>query len=138
MARASEFIDQRRQNFAFLKGRLSTCEEYLLLPEPTAGSNPSWFGFPITLKAAAPLTRVELLQRLDAHKVGTRLLFAGNLTRQPYMRGRNFRVSGELTNTDTVMRDTFWIGVQPSLTPEMLEFTARVIEDALGVRGLSE
>lgn len=137
LTRASEFIERRRDNFAFLKARLASCEELLILPEATPGSNPSWFGFPITLKASAPISRVELLQKLDTRKVGTRLLFAGNLTRQPYMRGRNFRVSGELTNTDVVMRDTFWIGVQPALSEEMMEFAARSIEDALGIRSLA-
>ena len=137
LARASEFIERRRKNFAFLKARLATCGEFLILPEATPGSNPSWFGFPITLKASAPTSRVDLLQKLDTKKVGTRLLFAGNLTRQPYMSGRNFRVSGELVNTDIVMRDTFWIGVQPSLTEEMMEFACRAIEEALGVRSLA-
>lgn len=137
LGRAADFIEQRRQNFAFLKARLATCEEYLLLPEATPGSDPSWFGFPITLKGGAPIPRVELLQHLDARKVGTRLLFAGNLTRQPYMLGREYRISGELANTDIVMRDTFWIGVQPSLTDDMMEFAARAIEDALGVRQLA-
>ena len=136
LQKAPGFIEQRRQNFAFLKSRLATCEEFLLLPEATANSNPSWFGFPLTLKANTPISRVDLLQRLDAHKIGTRLLFAGNLVRQPYMKGREFRISGELTNTDTVMRDTFWIGVQPALSQEMLEYSVRVIEDALGVRPL--
>lgn len=136
LQKAPGFIEQRRQNFAFLKSRLSTCEEFLLLPEATENSNPSWFGFPVTLRANAPISRVDLLQKLDAQKIGTRLLFAGNLVRQPYMKGREFRISGELTNTDTVMRDTFWIGVQPALSQEMLEYSARVIEDALGIRSL--
>lgn len=136
LQKAPSFIEQRRQNFAFLKSRLATCEEFLLLPTATENSDPSWFGFPLTLKANALISRVDLLQKLDAHKIGTRLLFAGNLVRQPYMKGREFRISGELINTDTVMRDTFWIGVQPALSQEMLEYSVRVIEDALGVRPL--
>lgn len=136
LQKAPSFIEQRRQNFAFLKSRLATCEEFLLLPTATENSDPSWFGFPLTLKANAPTSRVDLLQKLDVHKIGTRLLFAGNLVRQPYMKGREFRISGELINTDTVMRDTFWIGVQPALSQEMLEYSVRVIEDALGVRPL--
>jgi CDP-6-deoxy-D-xylo-4-hexulose-3-dehydrase len=137
LQKAPDFIEQRRQNFAFLKSRLSTCEEFLLLPEATPGSTPSWFGFPITLKSNTPIARVDLLQNLDAHKIGTRLVFAGNLVRQPYMKGRNFRISGALENTETVMRDTFWIGVQPALSQDMLEYSVRVIEDALGIRPLS-
>jgi len=87
----------------------------------------------ITLKENCPVTRLDLLTHLDQNKIGTRLLFAGNLTRQPYMIGANFRISGDLTNTDNVMNNTFWIGVQPALTPEMLEFAASKIESYLGV-----
>jgi CDP-6-deoxy-D-xylo-4-hexulose-3-dehydrase len=131
--RADDFIQARRNNYAFLKERLKDCQEFVSLPEPTANSNPSWFGFPITLKENCPVTRLDLLTYLDQNKVGTRLLFAGNLVRQPYMAGVQYRISGDLTNTDDVMNNTFWIGVQPSLTPEMLEFAARKIETYLGV-----
>jgi CDP-6-deoxy-D-xylo-4-hexulose-3-dehydrase len=112
---------------------LANCEQFLVLPQATANSDPSWFGFPITLKPNAPITRLELLQKLDAQKIGTRLLFAGNLTRQPSMIGRNFCVSGELTNTDVVMNQTFWIGLQPALTREMLEFATSQIKAHLGI-----
>jgi len=131
--KAPRFIQARKDNFAFLKKRLKDCEEFVNLPEPTEHSDPSWFGFPITLKENCPVTRLDLLTYLDQNKVGTRLLFAGNLTRQPYMMGARFRISGDLTNTDNVMNNTFWIGVQPSLTPVMLEFAARKIETYLGV-----
>ena len=131
--RADDFIQARRNNYAFLKERLKDCREFVSLPEPTANSNPSWFGFPITLKENCPVTRLDLLTYLDQNKVGTRLLFAGNLVRQPYMAGVQYRISGDLTNTDDVMNNTFWIGVQPSLTHEMLEFAARKIETYLGV-----
>lgn len=131
--KAPAFIQARKDNFAFLKARLKDCEEFLHLPEPTPHSDPSWFGFPITLKDNCPVTRVDLLAYLDQNKVGTRLLFAGNLTCQPYMIGSNYRISGDLTNTDNVMNNTFWIGVQPALTREMLEFAAAKIESYLGV-----
>jgi CDP-6-deoxy-D-xylo-4-hexulose-3-dehydrase len=131
--KAAQFIQARKDNFTFLKERLKDCEEFVSLPEPTEHSDPSWFGFPITLKENCPVTRLDLLTYLDQNKVGTRLLFAGNLTRQPYMIGANYRISGDLTNTDNVMNNTFWIGVQPSLTPEMLEFAAHKIETYLGV-----
>lgn len=131
--KAPQFIQARKDNFAFLKERLRACEEFVNLPEPTEHSDPSWFGFPITLKENCPVTRLDLLTYLDQNKVGTRLLFAGNLTRQPYMIGANYRISGDLTNTDNVMNNTFWIGVQPSLTREMLEFAAQKIETYLGV-----
>ena len=132
LEKAPAFIQKRKDNFEFLKSRLANCEQFLVLPQATANSDPSWFGFPITLKPNAPITRLELLQKLDTQKIGTRLLFAGNLTRQPSMIGRNFRVSGDLTNTDVVMNQTFWIGLQPALTREMLEFTANKIKESLG------
>ena len=131
--KAPQFIQARKDNYAFLKERLKDCEEFVNLPEPTEHSDPSWFGFPITLKENCPVTRLDLLTYLDQNKVGTRLLFAGNLTRQPYMKGTNYRISGDLTNTDNVMNNTFWIGVQPALTREMLEFAAQKIETYLGV-----
>lgn len=133
LEKASEFIQRRKQNFSFLKDRFTGCEEFLQLPEPTQHSDPSWFGFPMTLKAGCPVTRLDLLTYLDQKKVGTRLLFAGNLTRQPYMIGARYRVSGDLVNTDQVMNNTFWIGVQPSLSQEMLEYAARQIETYLGI-----
>jgi CDP-6-deoxy-D-xylo-4-hexulose-3-dehydrase len=133
MDRLDHFVQARKDNFAWLKDRLKSCEEFLILPEATENSDPSWFGFPITLRDNAPVTRVDLLTYLDQNKIGTRLLFAGNLTRQPYMIGRNFRISGGLTNTDIIMNNTFWIGVFPGLTKEMLEFTSKKIEDFIGV-----
>ncbi|NVM79027.1 CDP-6-deoxy-D-xylo-4-hexulose-3-dehydrase [Duganella sp. SG902] len=131
--RAAGFVQARKDNFAYLKDRLKSCEEFLILPEATEHSDPSWFGFPMTLKPEANIARVDLLTYLDQHKIGTRLLFAGNLVRQPYMQGRNFRVSGELTNTDRVMNDTFWIGVYPGLSREMLDFVIDKLEAFFGV-----
>ena len=131
--KAPQFIQQRKDNFSFLKSRLMSCEEFLILPEATQYADPSWFGFPITLRDNSPVSRVDLLTYLDQNKIGTRLLFAGNLTRQPYMVGRQYRVSGELTNTDKVMNNTFWIGVQPALTEEMLAFSVAKLEAFLGV-----
>ncbi len=133
MDRLEGFVAARRANFAWLKERLQSCAEFLLLPEATPHTDPSWFGFPMTLQPAANTRRVDLLTYLDQHRIGTRLLFAGNLTRQPYMIGRNFRVPGELARTDRIMNDTFWIGVYPGLNPDMLEFTARKIEAYFGV-----
>lgn len=133
LERVDEFVAARKANFAFLKQRLATCAEFLILPEATPNSDPSWFGFPVTLRDNAPVSRLDLLTYLDQSKIGTRLLFAGNLTRQPYMIGRNFRISGELKNTDTIMNNTFWIGVQPALTPEMMEYSVSKIEEFLGV-----
>jgi CDP-6-deoxy-D-xylo-4-hexulose-3-dehydrase len=122
MDRLEDFITARKHNFSYLHAGLKNCEEFLILPEATPNSEPSWFGFPITLRPGMGFNRVDLIKYLDQNKIGTRLLFAGNLTRQPYMEGRNFRVSQDLVNTDTVMNDTFWIGVYPGLNNEMLDF----------------
>ncbi|MCY1516667.1 GDP-4-keto-6-deoxy-D-mannose 3-dehydratase [compost metagenome] len=132
--RLDGFVAARKKNFAYLTERLRSCEEFLELPEATPGSEPSWFGFPITLREAANTRRVDLLTYLDQQKVGTRLLFAGNLLRQPYMIGRNYRVVGELKNTDRIMNDTFWIGVYPGLTEPMLDHAVESIETYLGLR----
>ena len=133
LEKAPAFIQARKDNFKFLKERLKSCEEVLQLPKATADSDPSWFGFPITVKDGCPVSRLDLTTYLDQNKIGTRLLFAGNLTRQPYMVDAKYRISGELTNTDNVMNNTFWIGVQPALTKEMLEFVVSKIETYLGV-----
>jgi CDP-6-deoxy-D-xylo-4-hexulose-3-dehydrase len=133
LEKAPAFIQARKDNFKFLKERLSTCEEFLQLPVVMEDSDPSWFGFPITVKEGSPVSRLDLTTYLDQNKIGTRLLFAGNLTRQPSMVNVSYRVSGELTNTDNVMNNTFWIGVQPALTHEMLEYVATQIETFLGV-----
>lgn len=133
LEKAPSFIQARKENFKFLKERLSSCEEFLQLPQATEGSDPSWFGFPITLKNNSPVSRLDLTTYLDQHNIGTRLLFAGNITRQPYMMDADYRVSGELINSDIVMSNTFWIGVQPALTREMLEFVVEKIEAYLGI-----
>lgn len=133
LEQANALIQKRKDNYNFLKNRLKSCEEFLILPEATKNSNPSWFGFPITLRKNAPVIRVDLLTYLDQQKVGTRLLFAGNLTKQPYMIGKNYRVSGTLTNTEEVMNNTFWIGVQPSLDEAELEYVCQTIENYLGI-----
>ena len=134
--KADQFIQTRKDNFSFLIARLKGCEEFLRLPVATEFSNPSWFGFPITLREKSPVTRLDLLTYLDQNMIGSRLLFAGNLTKQPYMRGVQYRVSGDLTNTDEIMKNTFWIGIQPALTSQMLEFSASKIESFLGTGGL--
>ena len=133
MDRLPEFIAARKRNFAYLKERQKSCEEFLILPEATEGGEPSWFGFPITLRESAGIARVELIKYLDQYKIGTRLLFAGNLTRQPYFEGRQYRVSGKLTSTDNIMNNTFWIGVYPGLTEAMLDYVAGQIESFFGV-----
>ena len=118
------FIAQRKANFAYLKEQLRDLGDVLILPEATSNSDPSWFGFPITLRPESGVSRVDLLRHLDDHKIGTRLLLGGNILRQPYFRGREYRVVGDLKNTDRIMHDTFWIGVYPGLTSQNISFTA--------------
>jgi len=119
------FIERRKENFAYLKQVLKPLEQYIVLPEATPDSDPSWFGFPIGVKEDAPFKRDQLTKALEANKIGTRLLFAGNLLRQPAYEGWEYRVVGEMTNTDYVMNNVFWIGVYPGLTKEMLDFIAK-------------
>jgi CDP-6-deoxy-D-xylo-4-hexulose-3-dehydrase len=127
------FIARRRENFSYLKEKLQTLNDFIHLPEATENSNPSWFGFPITLKDNCGSNRVDLLKFLDSHKIGSRLLFAGNLTKQPYFENIEYRVVGELTHTDKTMNDTFWIGVQPALTNDHLDFVVEKMEEFFGL-----
>lgn len=133
MDRLDEFIAARKANFAYLKERLQSCAEFLILPSATPKADPSWFGIPLVLKPESGVKRVDLLSYLDQNKIGTRLLFAGNLTRQPYMLGQNFRVHGDLRNTDIVMNQTFWLGVYPGLTRVMLDYIIERLESFFGV-----
>ena len=133
LASVDNFIAKRKHNFTYLKNKLQACEEFLILPEATENSEPSWFGFPITVRNQAGFARKDIIAYLDENKIGTRLLFAGNLTKQPYMQGRNYRVYGELINTDIVMNNTFWVGVYPGLTEQMLDYTAEIISQFCGV-----
>lgn len=133
MDRLPDFIEARKKNFDYLRKRLISLEDFIILPEATKNSEPSWFGFPITLRKKSQTLRVDLLTYLDQYKIGTRLLFAGNLTRQPYFQNQNYRISGELTNTDYIMENTFWIGVYPGLTEDMLEYVSEKLETYFGV-----
>ncbi len=126
-----QFIETRKRNWQQLHDGLAPYEEFLILPEPTPYSDPSWFGFLITVRPEAPFARNDLIHHLESHKVATRLLFGGNLTRQPSYQQVNYRVVGELTNTDIVMAHTFWIGVFPRLTQEMLQYVISVFESFL-------
>jgi CDP-6-deoxy-D-xylo-4-hexulose-3-dehydrase len=122
------FVARRKENFQTLKHSLSDIESFIM-PEATAKSDPSWFGFPITIHPDSGLDRTALLRHLDEKKIGTRLLFAGNLLKQPAYRGIEHRVIGNLENSDLVMNNTFWLGVYPGLTKEMLNYVSDVIHD---------
>ena len=127
LERLPEFIKKRNENFSYLKSKLSNLTEFISLPTATQNSKPSWFGFPITLKDN--IDRVEFTQYLDSLKIGTRLLFAGNLTKQPYFQGVEYKISSDLTNTDITMNKTLWIGVYPALSREQLDFMVERIKD---------
>lgn len=132
-----EFVAARRENYAYLRDALKPLEDVLIMPEATQGSDPSWFGYLMTVREGAPVTRDALVAALEDAKVQTRMLFAGNMLRQPVfdsMRetGEGYRVAGELTNTDRIMNDAFWIGVYPGMTQEMLKYMAETLATACG------
>jgi CDP-4-dehydro-6-deoxyglucose reductase, E1 len=130
LGKLDAFVETRKKNFAHLHARLNGTPG-LILPQATPKSDPSWFGFPITLDPDLHVDREKLLRHLDERKIGTRLMFAGNITRQPAYRDVDFRVVGDLTNSDIVMRRTFWVGVYPGLTEPMLDYIADSILDVV-------
>ena len=127
------FIASRRKNFSLLLERLSSLNEVFEFTKATPKSDPSWFGFPVTLKESAGIKRVDLLRYLDENKIGTRLLFAGNLTKQPYFSGANYRVATPLPNTDRTMSQTFWLGVQPALSEPHIDYVGDTLEEFFGL-----
>lgn len=127
------FIEKRRSNYTYLRSKLESLTDFIHLPIPTPNSNPSWFGFPITLKDDCGVSRVDVTKFLDNHKIGSRLLFAGNLLKQPYFKDVEYRVVGDLIHTDKTMNDTFWIGVQPSLDEVHFDFVAEKLEELFGL-----
>ena len=126
LTRLRDFIEARQRNFRYLYERLLECADVLMLPEHLPDADPSWFGFPLAVREDAPFTRNALIQALEAQGIGTRLLFGGNLTRQPAYRGVKFRVVGDLKNTNFAMRNAFWLGVYPGLSEPMLEHVVKV------------
>ena len=124
-----DFIDRRNANWKRLRKGLKPLEEFLLLPKATKNSDPSWFGFPITVKADAPFSRFDLVQHIESRRIGTRQLFGGNLLRQPAYKDMPMRVVGDLKNADIVTDSTFWIGVYPGLTNEIIDFMVETISE---------
>ena len=123
------FIEKRKKNVLFLKEQLSELQDEILLPEAEINSDPSWFGFPITLKKDSKFKRTDIIRKLTENNIGTRLLFAGNLTKQPAYISKNFKVQGNLDITDLIMTNTFWVGVQPAIGEEELTFVAKIIKN---------
>lgn len=128
-----KFITIRKENFQYLKEKLSSCEEFLHLPEATLNSDPSWFGFLMTIKEGVDFRRNELIEYLNQCRINTRFLFAGNLIKQPYMKEQQYRVIGNLENTDFVMNNSFWVGVYPGLSKEHLDYMVEKIETFFGL-----
>ena len=128
LQKLTSFIETRKKNFAWLHERLQTVKEFFILPEATKNSEPSWFGFPLTIRENANFHKNELTQFLSENGVDTRPIFAGNMTKQPYFQNLKYRKNEELKNTDLVMNNSFWIGVYPGLDQKMLEYVAKTIE----------
>ena len=124
-----DFIEARRHNFNRLYTGLKKFEEVLILPETTPKSNPSWFGFAITVRPGSPFSRLELVQHIESRRIGTRLLFGGNLMRQPAYIGMPHRVVGPLTNANIITDNTFWLGVYPGLNDEMVDFMIATVAE---------
>jgi CDP-6-deoxy-D-xylo-4-hexulose-3-dehydrase len=133
LERIDEFIQTRKKNFAYLTKKLQKLQTYLILPQATKNSNPAWFGYPITIREDANISRTDLLKYLEQYNIGTRLLFAGNLTKQPYFKDKTYRLAYNLDNTDIIMNNTFWLGIYPRLSSEMLDYTASKLEIFFGV-----
>jgi CDP-6-deoxy-D-xylo-4-hexulose-3-dehydrase len=133
MEKLNSFIKQRRNNFLLLKEILLKFQKYFILPEATKNSNPSWFGFLITLRNDCPFSRTELLRYLTKNKIGTRLLFAGNIIKQPYFVENKikYRIVDSLENTDFIMENTFWIGVYPGINKKHIDYIEKTFEDFL-------
>ncbi len=134
MKKLPEFIEIRKRNFQLLLEKLTHLEPYFILPQAAEHSDPSWFGFLLTIKDGTPFTRNEITRYLDKHKIGTRLLFAGNVTKQPYMKEQNYRVAGSLENTDKIMNDTFWIGLYQGITPIMVDYVVQTIDNFINMK----
>ena len=133
LKRLPEFIKKRNSNFLYLSSRLSTLSDFIELTVPTENSTPSWFGFPITVKGDSGVSRVDLIKYLDQNKIGTRLLFAGNLIRQPYFKDIEYRVVDKLVNTDVTMHQTLWLGIYPGIGKDQLDFITEKMEEFFGV-----
>jgi CDP-6-deoxy-D-xylo-4-hexulose-3-dehydrase len=134
LSKLPAFIEKRKANFRALRDRLRDLENFFILPEAMPGSDPSWFGFPLAVRPDAPFTRNQVIDFLEARSIATRLLFAGNLIRQPAYRETKYRVVGTLDNTDFVMNNVFWVGLYPGVSPSMLDYVADSLRQIATVR----
>jgi CDP-6-deoxy-D-xylo-4-hexulose-3-dehydrase len=132
MEKISDFIKARKNNFQYLKDNLNSMSDYFIMPEATESSDPSWFGFPITIKKNSSVSRNELTQFLSKKKIDSRPIFAGNITKQPYFLNKDFRICGNLANTDLIMNNSFWIGLFPGLNEKMLDYVVTSFKEFFG------
>ena len=123
------FRERRRANFRRLKEGLRSLEGFFILPRETPRSNPSWFGFPLAVHPEAPISRNQVIQRLEARMISTRLLFGGNLVRQPAYRESRFRIAGDLSRSDFVAENVFWLGLHPGITDTMADYVIMTLHD---------
>lgn len=131
LEKLDDFVAIRKKNYAHLMQGLAKHSDKLILPQPTEHAEPSWFGFLITVKESAGISRNDLVQKLNDRKIATRLLFAGDLRKQPYFKDVKYRVVGDLKNTDTIVDNTFWIGVTPMINEEMIEYMCKCFNEIL-------
>lgn len=122
------FINERRKNYEFIREGLKKYDQFFIFPEPTPNSHPSWFGFPVLIKENAPFSRETIVRYLETKKIATRMLFGGNLLRQPAYKNIQYRVVGSLQNTDRIVNNFFWIGVYPGLTPKMIQYVLDIFD----------
>ena len=135
LRKINSFIEKRKDNFKKISNKLEKFSKYLILPKAQENSDPSWFGFLVSVKPDAPFSRNDLVKYLNENKIGTRLLFAGNIVKQPYMIGRNYRTVGSLINSDFIMNNTFWIGVYPGINDSMIDYVEFIIGDFISNLG---
>jgi CDP-4-dehydro-6-deoxyglucose reductase, E1 len=132
VTKIGSFIESRNAHFALYMRLLDDLQDILILPKVLSNASPSWFGFPLTIRPESGFDRTEFFRHMDSRGVGARLLFGGNLTKQPYLKNRDYRVVGDLTNTDIIMNQTIWFGVQPALTDEMISYSVRQMRSFFG------
>lgn len=134
LERLEYFINKRKENFLFLYNQFKKLKKYFILPKASKLSDPSWFGFPITIRKNKFFTRDEIISYLNKRNIGTRLLFAGNVTKQPYMKKNKYKISGKLKNTDLIMKNTFWLGVFPGLEKKHLQYVIEEISNFINLK----
>ena len=136
LKKLDQFIKQRKNNYQFLYENLQSLNEYFFLPIPSENSEPSWYGFPIRVKKNSHVNRNKIIQNLDGNNIGTRLLFGSNMTKQPFFKHIDYRISGQLVNSDTIMNDVFWVGIHPALQRGKLQYIIDILINLLNKKSI--